>query len=105
MTYTDEQIANGRRKLQRAEQWRRANADVYGYAESIALEQARQEQPISARELVDAVRRKAFTDSEGRDARPNNDYAPMWGRWLALEHPETRPYIEHRKTVYDLLMV
>lgn len=102
--YTDRQIANGRRKLYRAERWRKANPEAYRYAERMAIEQARQGQPISARELVDAVRRKAFTDNEGRDARPNNDYAPIWGRWIATEHPETARYIEQRKTVFDLLV-
>ena len=102
--YTDKQIANGRRKLYRAEAWRKANPEAWGYAVRIATEQARQGQPVSARELVDAVRRKAFTDREGRDARPNNDYAPIWGRWIAIEHPETAPYIEHRKTVFDWLV-
>ena len=104
MSYTDEQMERGRRKLHRAEQWRRANPEAYRYAENMAMEQARNEQPVSARELVDAVRRKIFTDSDGRDARPNNDYAPIWGRWIAAEHPETAPYIEHRKTVFDVLV-
>lgn len=104
MTYTEKQLSNGRRKLYRAEQWRRDNAAAYAYAEGIALDQARKGQPISARELVDAVRRKAFTDREGRDARPNNDYGAIWARWIALEHPETARYIEHRKTVFDVLI-
>lgn len=104
MTYTDKQIANGRRKLYRAEQWRKANPEAYRYAEGIAIDQARKGQPISARELVDAVRRKAFVDREGRDARPNNDYGAIWARWIALEHPETAPYIKHRKTVFNLIV-
>ena len=104
MAYTDEQMARGRRKLHRAELWRKANPEAWRYAVRIATEQARQGQPISARELVDAVRRKAFTDRDGRDTRPNNDYAPIWGRWIATEHPETARYIEQRKTVFDQLM-
>lgn len=105
MTYTDKQMARGRRKLHKAERWRIVNTGAYRYAVNIALEQARQGQPISARELVDAVRRKAFTDGEsGRDARPDNDFAAIWARWIAKEHPETARYIKHRKSVFDLLI-
>ena len=57
MMYTEKQLNNGRRKLYRAEQWRRDNATAYAYAEGIAL-----------------------------------------------DHPETARYIEHRKTVFDVLI-
>ncbi len=104
MKYTDKQIANGKRRLYKAEQWRKMNVDAYGRAEQIAMEQAQAGQPISARELVDAVRRKAFVDRTGRDSRPNNNYAAIWARWIAKEHPETAKYITLRKSVYDVLI-
>ena len=102
--YTDKQIANGRRKLYRAEQWRRDNPQAWGYLVSVARERAARELPISGRRLIEAVRGKAFTDTKGRDTKTNNDYAAIVARWVAMEHPETAPYIEHRKTVFDLLV-
>lgn len=105
MTYTDEQIARGRQVLNDAEAWRARNPGAWGYAVRIATERARRKQPISGRDLIDAVRRKAFTDGCGRDARPNNNYAPIWSRWLAAEHPETEAYIERRATVFNRLMM
>lgn len=102
--YTEKQIARGLRKLHRAEGWRHDNPDAWGYIVGVATEQARREQPISGRMLIEAVRHKAFTDLEGEDTRTNNDYAPVVARWLAVEHPETARFIERRKTVFDLLM-
>ena len=102
--YTEKQMANGRRKLHRAEAWRRANPESWGYIVSMATRQARQQQPISGRMLLEAVRHKAFTDRDGEDTKTNNDYAPIVARWLAIEHPETARYIEQRKTVFDLLV-
>ena len=104
--YNEKQIDRGRRKLRKAQAWRKANPEAYGYAVGIAIDQARKGQPISARELVDSGRRKAFTDGEsGQDARPDNNYAAIWARWIATEHPETARYIKCRKTVFDVLVV
>ena len=102
--YTDKQIERGRRVLSKAEAWRDGNPEAWRYAVRLAVEQARRGDPISGRELVDAVRRKAFTDREGRDARPNNDYGAVWARWLAAEYPETAAHIEQRRTVFNYLM-
>ena len=104
MTYTEKQLDNGRRKLYRAEQWRRDNPDAWRFIVDMATRQARQGQPISGSMLIEAVRHKAFVDREGEDTKTNNDYAPIVARWIALEHPETARYIEHRKTVFDVLI-
>lgn len=102
--YTDEQVARGRRTLHRAEAWRRENADAWLYMVGLAKQLAEREQAISGRGLIEAARRKAFTAKDGTDTKTNNDYAAIVARWIAAEHPETAPYIERRKTVFDLLV-
>jgi len=104
MTYTDEQLERGRRKLYRAEQWRRNNPEAWRYLVLIAKDKARKEQPISGRALIEAAREKAFVDREGNNSKVNNDYEPIFARWMMTEHPETAAFIERRKTVFDLLI-
>ena len=102
--YSDEEMARGMEKLRRAEEWRNANPQAWGYLEGVAVERARNGQPISGRALVEAVREKAFVDRMGNDTKTNNDYAAIFARWIAKEHPEAARYIEHRATVFDLLV-
>ena len=102
--YTDKQIARGRQVLNRAELWRRDNAQAWRYMVSIAIERAANEQTISGRALIEAARGKAFTDRMGNDTRINNNYAAIVGRWIAAEYPMTAQYIEQRRTVYDYLL-
>lgn len=102
--YTEKQIARGRREKHRAEWWRRNNPEAWSYLERIAIERAREGLPISGRALVEAAREKAFTDREGRTSKVNNNYAPVFARWMLLEHPETAAYIKRRSTVFNLLI-
>lgn len=104
MAYTEKQISDGRRKLYRAEQWRRDNPQAWGYIVRTAKDRASHELAISGRGLIEAVREKSFTDRLGRDTKTNNDYAAIVARWIATEHPETARYIERRKTVFDMLV-
>lgn len=102
--YTSEQVERGRRKLYRAEAWRRRNPEAWSYLVFIAKDKARKEQPISGRALIEAAREKAFVDRNGNDSKVNNDYEPIFARWMMIEHPETAQFIERRKTVFDLLI-
>ena len=102
--YTERQIKRGRRVLGRAETWRKVNPEAWRFIVRTATELAERQQPISGSMLIEAVRHKAFLDREGNDTKTNNDYAPIVARWLAIEHPETAPYIKQRATVFDLLV-
>ena len=55
--------------------------------------------------LIEQAREKRFVDRYGRDTRINNDFAPIFARWLAREHPEMVPLIERRRSVFDSLVV
>ena len=102
--YSPEQLANGKRVLQRAETWRADNAQAWACIVSHALDLAAKGQPIAAQALIESVRKKAFVDRFGKDTRTNNSYAAIFARWLSLEYPETAPFIERRRSVYDVLI-
>ena len=104
MTYTDNQVARGRHILHRAEQWRRDCPEGWNYVVRVALGLARDGQPISGRGLVEAVRRKGFVDRRGNDSKVNNDFSPVFSRWLLVDYPQTAEHIEKRKTVFNELI-
>ena len=102
--FTPEQVARGKRVLHRAETWRADNAQAWGCIVSHALDLAAKGQPIAAQALIESVRKKALVDRFGKDTRTNNSYAAIFARWLANERPETRQFIELRRSVYDVLI-
>lgn len=103
--YSPEELERGKRTLHRAELWRYGNPDAWACIERHALELASIGQPISAQSLLESVRKKSFVDRYGNDTKVNNSFAPVFARWLASEHPETRRLIEVRRSVQDALGV
>lgn len=92
-------------KLARAIRWRRDNEQVWRFMVSHAMSLAEKGQPIAVQSLIEQAREKRFVDRYGRDTRINNDFAPIFARWLAREHPEMVPLIERRRSVFDSLVV
>lgn len=102
--YSPEQLRRGKLTLSHAMLWRKFNADAWGYIVRLALDLVARGEHFGAQYLVECVRSKAFVDSFGNDTKTNNSFAPIFARWLVLEHPETRPFIELRRSVYDVLI-
>ena len=72
---------------------------------SRAMRLAEAAQPIAVQSLIEQAREKSFVDRHGRDTKINNDFAPIFARWLIREHPEMEPLIERRASVFDSLAV
>ena len=103
--YTARQLDRARQTLHRAEQWRRDNPQAWRCIVAHALDLASKQQPIAAQALIESVRKKAFIDKHGNDTRTNNSFASVFARWLIVEHPQTAPCIELRRSAFDALGV
>lgn len=104
MNYSEPQLAHGRTVLRHALAWREMNPRAWGYACAIALGDARNGKRVGSQRLVEIIRAHDFTDEAGRPTKVNNDFAPIFARWMIAEHPEVAPFVERRESVYDLLL-
>ena len=103
--YTEEQLASAREKLSDAISWRLKNPSAWRYVVRTAQKQANEGKQVSGRQLVEAVRKKDFSDVDGKPTRTNNDYAAVIVRWLVMERPYLSKCIEFRRTALDEIMV
>lgn len=103
-TYTDEQLANGRRKLQAFHSWFEDNRDAYAFGERFAMGTLDAGQHTSGRAVVEHIRRADAADKRGNKSRPNNDYAAIIARKFLREHPQYAGRMELRPCVFDVLM-
>ena len=101
--YTEAQIKRARRTQARFAEWRRDNPDALRHAEGYAVAKAAQGERVSAKAIVEDIRRVDFTDRHGEPTSTNNDYAPLLARWIVARHPETDSHIERRRSIYDYL--
>lgn len=102
--YTREQLHHARLTLSRADRWWDENPDARNRMVAQALELAALKQPIAVQSLFESMRKKAFVDRYGNDTRVNNSFAPIFARRIIREYPETKPYIELRSSVFDILL-
>lgn len=66
-----------------------------------AIEDAKSKRPILMQQLVEEIRRKDYVDSDGQPVKLNNNHVAVFARILWTEHPEVRPYLHLRKSVWD----
>lgn len=102
--YTEVQLAKARKKVSGANSWRLKNPGAWHYVVHMALNQASEGKQVSGRQLVEAVRKKDFSDVDGKPTRTNNDHAAVIVRWLVIEHPQLSKCIELRCTALDEIM-
>lgn len=67
----------------------------------IALGRTKSSAKFGMQELVEAIRRKSYTDRHGMQTVINNSIVPALARILVDEHPECLPYVEFRTHAYD----
>ena len=103
--HADVQASRAALKLARAKRWRQDNEQVWAFMLSRAMRLAEAGQPIAVQSLIEQAREKLFVDRYGRDTKINNDFAPIFARWLIREHPDMEPLIERRASVFDSLVV
>lgn len=81
--------------------WADLNPSAFAFVESRAVTEAAAERPVSVRALLEDVRRKDFTDREGRPTRVNNSVSAALGRLLVERNPAIGPWVAFRQSVVD----
>ncbi len=102
--YTPKQLQHARLTLQRAEAWRKRNADLYANFETWALNEAEYSRKFAVQEFAERVRSKDRVDAQGENVTVNNDFCAIFARWLCAEHPHVRPFVVLRRSVFDELL-
>lgn len=76
--------------------------EAYGRLCDFAKRRAEAQRPFGVQEWAEAERRHPRANGSGDDFRINNSFLPIYARILATDLPEVRPYVELRKSVYDV---
>jgi hypothetical protein len=98
-------IADRRKRFAReAEEWVSENEGAWSYMVRTARVYASQGRRFGMQELAEQVRRRDFTDSNGRTTKVNNNHVAALARLLMAEVPACRQLIERRTHAYDSLI-
>ena len=81
---------------------RRLNPELWAEWEQTALYEAAHGRRFSIQLITEQARKKDRVNSAGEPVKLNNSHRAIWARMLATEHPEIRPFIELRKSYYDV---
>ena len=87
--------------LEREREWRRLNPDLWCQIENYALNEALHQRQFAIKHILERVRWKDYADKQGNPVRVSNDFAPIWSRILVKKHPEIKPFIKLRPSIYD----
>lgn len=102
--YTPDQLERGRLVLRRFGELCRECPEVMRRAKTYSLDRAARGEVVSARAIVEDIRRLDLVDAHGRGVSLDNRFTPIIARRLWLEHPDVRGHVELRRCVYDVLM-
>ena len=97
-------MADGGEIVWRAKEWRKQNPDAWEYMVALAIAEAGLKRRFSVRWLMEEARKLDFVDRAGDPFRINNCFNPVFARMIAKEHPETRDFIEFRRSKVDGLV-
>lgn len=92
-------------KIRAAREWIRLNPALWEGIEAWALNEAAHQRKFAMQTALERIRWKDRVDDEGRPTKVSNDYGAIWARMLVARHPEVKPYVTIRPSVYDGLEV
>ena len=85
-----------------AQLWRKKNGPLFDEKIVLpAIEEAKHKRPILMQQLCEEIRRHDHVDAEGMPVKLNNSHVAVFARMVWKEHPEVRPYLHLRKSVWD----
>ena len=90
--------------LRREAEWRSLNSRLWNEIVAWALGEAAAGRKFAMQTAIERVRWKDYADEEGNPTRVSNDFGAIWARRIIAEHPETRPFIVTRPSVFDGLV-
>lgn len=85
----------------RADEWMRLNPEIWSKFTAYALNEAKHKRRVSVKWLIEDVRKHDYVNRAGDTCKVNNNFAPIFARRLIKEHPELKPFIETRRSMYD----
>lgn len=91
----------GRSVMRRAEAWRENNPRAWAYIVAQARAEVDTGRPFGVRELIERARFKDFASVDGGRYAINNDYSPVFARWIAAEVEGAAPLIRTRRADVD----
>lgn len=92
-------------KVRAAREWIRLNPALWEGIEAWALNEAGHQRKFAMQTALERIRWKDRVGDEGRPTKVSNDYGAIWARMLVAKHPEVKPYVTMRPSVYDGLEV
>lgn len=92
-------------KVRAAREWIRLNPGLWDDIEAWALNEAGHQRKFAMQTALERIRWYSFVDDEGQPTKVSNDYGAIWARMLVARHPEVKPYVTTRPSVYDQLEV
>lgn len=90
--------------IRREREWRRLNPRLWHEIVEWALGEAAAGRKFAMQTAIERVRWKDYADEEGNPTRVSNDFGAIWARLIIAKHPETRPFIVTRPSVFDGLV-
>ncbi|WP_198666452.1 hypothetical protein [Paratractidigestivibacter faecalis] len=87
--------------LLREREWRRLNPRLWSEIEAWALAEAAAGRKFAMQTALERVRWKDYANDEGNPTKVPNDFGAIWARLLVATHPEVRPFVTMRPSVYD----
>lgn len=94
-----------RANLRREREWRRLNPRLWDEVEAWALNEAAHGRRFAMQTALERIRWKDYADDEGNPTKVSNDFGAIWSRLLIARHPEIRPFVTMRPSVYDRMEV
>ena len=91
----------GRSVLKRARAWRDRNPRAWAWIKAQAAAEVEAGRVFGARELVERARFKDFAPVDGGRWAINNDYIPVFTRWILAEVPGAARCIKSRRADVD----
>lgn len=92
-------------KVRGAKEWQRLNPALWSEIEAWALNEAANQRKFAMQTALERIRWKDYVDDAGQQTKVSNDYGAIWARQLIAKHPEIKPYVTMRPSVYDRLEV
>ena len=92
-------------KVRAAREWIRLNPALWEGIEAWALNEAANGRKFAMQTALERIRWKDYVDNAGQPTKVSNDYGAIWARLLIARHPEIRPFVTMRPSVYDRLEV
>lgn len=84
--------------------WIKENPEPWRHVKALLLQEAKAGRKASIAWAVEEVRKKDYSDIQGKPFKVNNSIRPALARIAVREHPELAPYIEMRRSMSDGLV-